>query len=68
MEGLGALTSLHNDSPEDACKPFDIARSGTVLSDGGAMIMLENEQHALKRGVKKIYGEVVGFGQTNDAY
>lgn len=49
MDAFGALCRDHNDDPKNAAKPFDINRSGTVLSDGGAMIMLESEEAALKR-------------------
>jgi 3-oxoacyl-[acyl-carrier-protein] synthase II len=67
MDAFGALCTTHNNSPEDACMPFDINRSGTVVSDGGAMILLESEEFAHKRKAKQIYGEVIGYGQTNDA-
>jgi len=43
MDAFGALCRDHNHDPKNAAKPFDINRSGTVLSDGGAMIMLESE-------------------------
>ena len=68
MDNFGALCTNCNQNPQDAAKPFDLNRSGTVLSDGGAMIMLESEETALKRGAKHIYGEIVGFGQKNDAH
>lgn len=66
MDSFGALCTIHNDDPENACMPFDKKRAGTVLSDGGAMIMLESEEHALKREAR-ILAEVAGMGQTNDA-
>ena len=68
MDAFGALCTTHNKTPEDACMPFDVNRSGTVVSDGGAMILLESEEFALKRKAKQIYGEVIGYGQTNDAH
>lgn len=68
MDAFGALCTTHNKSPEDACKPFDINRSGTVVSDGGAMMLFESEEFAHKRKAKQIYGEVIGYGQTNDAH
>jgi 3-oxoacyl-[acyl-carrier-protein] synthase II len=68
MEAFGALCTTHNQSPEDASKPFDKQRSGAVVSDGGAMLMFESEESAQKRGAKKIYGEIAGYGQTNDAH
>ncbi len=52
MDAFGALCTTHNKSPEDACMPFDVNRSGTVVSDGGAMILLESEEFALKRKAK----------------
>ena len=63
MDAFGALCRDHNHDPENAAKPFDINRTGTVLSDGGAMIMLESEDSAHQRGVKNIYGEISGYGQ-----
>ena len=68
MDSFGALCRDSNHDPEGAAKPFDLDRSGTVLSDGGGMIFLETEESALARGRTKIYGEVSGYGQTNDAY
>lgn len=68
MDSFGALCQTHNSRPEEAAMPFDVNRSGTVLSDGGAMIMLESEEAALNRGAPQIYGEIVGYGQTNDAH
>ncbi len=62
MDAFGALCRDHNHDPENACKPFDKNRSGTVLGDGGAMILLETEESALKRNAPHIYGEVVGYG------
>ena len=68
MDSFGALTRKHNDSPDQAMRPFDKKRSGTVLSDGGAYLMLESEEAALNRGLESIYGEVAGFGMTSDAF
>lgn len=62
MDAFGALCRDSNHDPEGSAKPFDIARSGTVLSDGGGMLLLETEESALKRGCTKIYGEVAGYG------
>lgn len=62
---LTALTAC--DDPETACKPFDKNRSGFVLSDGAGIVMLEELEHAKKRGAR-IYAEVVGYGTTGDAY
>jgi 3-oxoacyl-[acyl-carrier-protein] synthase II len=66
MDAFGALCTTFNDNPEAACMPFDKKRAGTVLSDGGAMILLESEESARARDAR-VYCEVAGFGQTNDA-
>lgn len=68
MDAFGALCTTFNEKPEEACMPFDKKRAGTVLSDGGAMIMLESFEHAKARKARQIYCEVAGFGQTNDAF
>jgi len=68
MDAFGALTRVFNDTPDDAMRPFDSKRAGTVLSDGGALFVLESEESIRKRGVTKVYGEVAGFGLTCDAH
>lgn len=70
--GIGAFTcartlSKRNDEPERASRPYDIDRDGFVMSEGGAIVILEELEHAKARGAK-IYAEVVGYGQTSDAY
>ena len=70
--GIGAFTSARtlsrrNDEPEKASRPYDIERDGFVMGEGGACIILEELEHAKKRGAK-IYAEVTGYGQTADAY
>jgi 3-oxoacyl-[acyl-carrier-protein] synthase II len=69
---IGAFSTMHamsrrNDDPQRASRPFDKDRDGFVLSEGAAVVVLEEREHAIKRGVR-IYGELVGYGATADAY
>ena len=66
FNGLKAL-STRNDSPETASRPFDLDRDGFVLGEGGGALILEEYEHAIKRGAK-IYAEVIGGGMSGDAY
>lgn len=68
VAGFGALTALtKSDDPDKCCMPFDKDRSGFVMGEGGAVVVLEELEHAKKRGAK-IYGEVVGYGCSSDAF
>ena len=72
ISGIGGFNALHalstrNDSPETASRPFDKERDGFVLGEGGGCLILEEYEHAKKRGVK-IYAELVGGGLSADAH
>lgn len=68
MDAFSALTRSFNDDPDAAIRPFDERRSGTVIADGGALVMLESVESAEQRGAGNVYGEIGGFNMNCDAY
>lgn len=65
FDAMGALSSKYNDTPEKASRAFDADRDGFVVAGGGAIVVLEELEHAKARGAK-IYAEVTGYGATSD--
>lgn len=65
FDSMGALTTGHNDTPTTASRPYDKTRDGFVAAGGGAMVVLEEYEHAVARGAN-ILAEVVGYGATSD--
>ena len=67
FDAMGALSTQYNDPPEKASRAYDSKRDGFVIAGGGGMVVVEELEHALKRGAK-IYAEIVGYGATSDGY
>lgn len=65
FDGMGAMSSKYNETPEKASRAYDANRDGFVIAGGGGAVVLESLEHALARGAT-ILGEVVGFGATSD--
>ena len=67
FDAMGAMSSKYNDEPEKASRTFDVNRDGFVISGGGSILVLEEYEHAIKRGAK-IYAEIIGYGATSDGH
>ena len=67
FDAMGALSSNYNETPEKASRAFDANRDGFVIAGGGGMLVVEELDHALKRGAK-VYAEVSGYAATSDGY
>jgi 3-oxoacyl-[acyl-carrier-protein] synthase-1 len=67
FDAMSALSSKYNAAPTTASRPYDAARDGFVIAGGGGMVVLEELEHARKRGAR-IYAEIVGYGATSDGY
>ena len=72
IAGMGGFNAMHalstrNENPKTASRPFDATRDGFVLGEGAGTLILEEYEHAIKRGAK-IYAEVIGGGMSSDAY
>jgi 3-oxoacyl-[acyl-carrier-protein] synthase-1 len=65
FDGMGALSTKYNDTPERASRPYDANRDGFVIAGGGGMLVLEELEHARARGAR-IYAEVAGYGANSD--
>src|SRR5205823_7268801 len=69
VSGFNRLTALstRNDAPQKASRPFDRDRDGFVLGEGAGMLILEEYEHARRRGAN-VYAELTGYGSTADAF
>ena len=67
FDAMGALSTKYNDTPQSASRAYDQSRDGFVIAGGGGMVVVEELEHALKRGAK-IYAEIFGYGATSDGY
>ena len=67
FDSMGALSSKYNDTPQKASRPYDANRDGFVIAGGGGIVVLEEYEHAKKRGAK-IYGEILGHFANSDGH
>lgn len=67
FDAMGAMSSQYNATPEKASRAYDAARDGFVIAGGGGMVVLEDYEHAQKRGAH-IYAELIGYGASSDGH
>ena len=67
FDAMGALSSNYNDKPEEASRPFDVDRDGFVIAGGSGMLILEEEEHAIKRNAP-IIAKLKGYSANSDGY
>lgn len=67
FDAMGAMSSKYNDTPEKASRAYDADRDGFVIAGGAGIVVLEDYEHAIRRGAR-IYAEVVGYGATSDGH
>lgn len=67
FDAMGALSTNFNDTPHKASRPYDTNRDGFVVANGAGVVVLEELEHALRRGTR-IYAEIIGYGATADGY
>jgi 3-oxoacyl-[acyl-carrier-protein] synthase-1 len=67
FDAMGAMSSKYNATPELASRAYDADRDGFVIAGGAGMVVLEEYEHAVKRGAR-IYAEIIGYGATSDGY
>jgi 3-oxoacyl-[acyl-carrier-protein] synthase-1 len=67
FDAMGALSTKYNKTPARASRPYDVNRDGFVVANGAGLVVVEELEHARRRGAR-IYGEIVGYGATADGY